>query len=377
MTTAAPVLEHRFNDDLLISEDDQRLAREAYPEIYHVLDHPELREAFLQYDAVANKAKLWVHRVGLLAVALATTALLSSALTPLARLIPNAPAWIGAALFYAEAGGLVGTIIAAGGLLLAGQKKKWLEARMMAEVLRLWHFQSLICRGQEIDASCNAANQGEPAAYRTARDRRFKAFMREWSGTLDSHLTELIESPEAGYQLLHDEPTKYAPDSLVVEKVFSAYKSIRFRHQANYATHKIQKTTGKPFRILKWPAAVLQARTQALASFCLIGSLVFSMVIVVGHLAGIEIAHHIGWPAGIVTLLILNVATRAVQDGLAAPEEFQRYTDYAGKTRYLMHRFDASRDPAEKLDLMREMERAALEEFKGFLRAHFEARFVL
>lgn len=377
MTPAAPVLEHRFNDDLLISEHDQQLARAEYQEIYHVLDHPALRDEFIRYDAVANSAKLWVQRIGLLAVVLATTALLSSALTPLVGLIPNAPEWVGKVLFWAEVGGIVGLIIAAGGLVLAGQKKSWLEARMMAEVLRLWHFQSLICRGKEIDASCNAANQNEPAAYREARDKAFKSFMREWDGALDSHLTKLIESPEAGYQLLHEDPTKYAPDSPVVEKVFSAYKSMRFRHQDNYATHKLQKTTSKPFRILKWPAAVLQERMQGLASFCLIGSLICSLVIVIGHLTGLELAHHLGWPAGIITLLIINVATRAVQDGLAAPEELQRYNDYAGKIRYLLQRFDDSRDVDEKLLLMGEMERAALEELKGFLRANFESRFIV
>lgn len=377
MAASAPVLEHRFNDDLLISEHDQHLAQAEYGEIYHVLDHPALRDEFLRYDAVANSAKLWVQRTGLLAVLLAITALLSSAMTPLVGLIPHTPEWVGKVLFWAEVGGIVGLIIAAGGLVLAGQKKRWLEARMMAEVLRLWHFQSLICRGKEIEVSCNATNQSDLAAYRAARDRSFKAFMREWDGSLDSHLTKLIESPEAGYQLLHEEPTKYAPDSPVVAKVFSAYKSMRFRHQDNYATHKLQKTTSKPLQILKWPAAILQERTQALASFCLIGSLVCSLVIVIGHLTGIEFAHHPGWSAGIITLLIINVATRAVQDGLAAPEELQRYNDYAGKIRYLLQRFDDSHDPAEKIELMGEMERAALEELKGFLRAHFEARFIV
>jgi hypothetical protein len=58
--SVAPVLEHRFNDDLLISDHDQDLAKTEYPEIYHVLDHPDLRDEFLRYDEVANKAKLWV-----------------------------------------------------------------------------------------------------------------------------------------------------------------------------------------------------------------------------------------------------------------------------------------------------------------------------
>jgi hypothetical protein len=30
---------------------------------------------------------------------------------------------------------------------------------------------------------------------------------------------------------------------------------------------------------------------------------------------------------------------------LAAPEELQRYNDYAGKIRYLLQRFDGSHDP--------------------------------
>jgi hypothetical protein len=374
---AAPVLEHRFNDDMLISEHDQQLARNEYPEIYHVLDHPELREQFQRYDGMANKAKLGVHRIGLLAVLLAALALLGSALTPLLRQIPDVPEWVFTALVWAEVGGIVGVAIAVWGMLIARQKKAWLEARMMAEVLRLWHFQAVICRGKEIESSCDKGNAGEPAAYHAARDRQFQAFMREWSGTLDSHLTELIEIPEAGYQMLHDEPTKYAPDSPVLEKIFGAYKSMRFRHQANYATHKLQKHTSKPFDILKWPSAILQQRTQAMAAFCFLGSLVFSLVIIIGHVTGLEFAHHIGWQAGIITFLILTVAARSVQDGLAAPEELQRYNDYAGKIRYLMGRFDTSRNPAEKLELMAEMERAALEELKGFLRAHSEARFVL
>jgi hypothetical protein len=377
MASAAPVLEHRFNDDLLISEHDRQLAKDEYSTIYHVLDHPELRDEFLRYDVMATKARLWVHRIGLLAVLLTVMALLGSALMPLLHQIPGVPQCVFTVLFWVEIGGVVGVVIASGGMWIAGQKRKWLEARMMAEVLRLWHFQALICRGKEIESSCNMGDASEPAAYRAARHKKFQAFLNQWNGTLDSHLAELIENPESGYQMLHDDPTKYTPGSAILESVFGAYKSIRFRHQANYANHKLQKQTSKPFNILKWPSAVLQQRAQGFTAFCLLGSLAFSTVIVIGHMTGFEFAHQIGWPAGIIVLLILTVAGRAVQDGLAAPEELQRYNDYAGKIRYLIGRFDTSHDPSEKLDLMVEMERAALEELKGFLRAHSEARFVL
>jgi hypothetical protein len=149
------------------------------------------------------------------------------------------------------------------------------------------------------------------------------------------------------------------------------------RHQCSYSTHKLQKQTNKPFGILKWPAAVLQERMQKWAAFCLLGSLVCSFVVVFGHVAKLESSENIGLPVAIIGFLVLTVAARAVQDGLAAPEELQRYNDYAGKIRYLMGSFDSTRDPTEKLELMAEMERAALEELKGYLRAHSEARFVL
>jgi hypothetical protein len=381
MATAAapapPGMEHQFNGDMLVSEHDQQLAHEEYPEIYHVLNHPALRAEFLRYDGLANKSKLHVHRIGLAAVLLAALALLGSALTPVLRQIPGTPEWVFTVLLVAEVGGIVGVALAAGGVFFAKLKKHWLEARMMSEVLRLWHFQSFICRGRQIEASCDANNPGAVAAFEAERNRAFRVLMHEWEGSLDSQLTKMVEHPQAGYHLLHDEPTKWAPHCPVLDKIFRAYRSMRFRHQDNYATHKLQKHTAHPLRILKWPAALLQSRVQGFAGACLFGSLLCSFLIVLGHLAHVDIAGHIGWPAAIIVFLILTVASRAVQDGLAAPEDLQRYSDYAGKIGYLLGRFDTSTDPTEKLALMAEMERAALEELKGFLRAHSEARFVL
>jgi hypothetical protein len=187
----------------------------------------------------------------------------------------------------------------------------------------------------------------------------------------------MVEHPQSGYQLLHDEPTKFAPDNPILEKIFKAYRSMRFRQQDNYAAYKLEKQTDKPLSILKWPAALLQERMQGTAWFCLLGSLICSLLIVIGHMFHFEFSNSLWLPAIIIVLLILNVTTRAIQDGLAAPEELQRYNDYAGQIHYLLDRFDTSRDPAEKIELMGEMERGALEELKGFLRAHSEARFVL
>ncbi len=372
-----PILEHQFNGDLLISKTDQDLAKKVYPDIYHVLEHPSLREEFLKYDGAASRAKWRVHTIGLGAIVLAVAALLGSAIAPLVHHFRNVPDWVFISLNYLEIGGIVGVFVAAGGIALFRQKKIWLRARMISEVIRLWHFQSLICRGKQIDQCCSVGDhQVSKATYRADRETAFKSFLNEWINSPDSHLRELIENPTEGYEMLHDAESQYPADSPVIDMIFQAYKAIRFKHQAHYAGHKLQDRTDSLW-ILRWPPAVLQTRMQFFTSFCLLISLSCSFLIVLGYFAGWSWTAEPYLPVAIIVLLVMNVAGRAIQDGLAAPEEFQRYNDYAGKIAYLKNRFDHTQDNAGKLQLMVEMERAALEELKGFLRAHQEARFIL
>jgi hypothetical protein len=60
--------DHKFNDDLLLRENDRKLAAIKYPSIAHVLDYPELRQLFSQYDATANRAKRKGLIAGILAI---------------------------------------------------------------------------------------------------------------------------------------------------------------------------------------------------------------------------------------------------------------------------------------------------------------------
>ena len=177
---------------------------------------------------------------------------------------------------------------------------------------------------------------------------------------------------------MHEPTTPYSKDSSALERVFAAYKTLRLKHQADYAAHKLQKETDQPFwKPHKWPINVLKGRLTAIVSTCLLLALAVSAYIVVGHFAHWPLSHSVAVPAFILCLLVLNVATRAVLDGLAVREESQRYVDYAGEVRYLLTKFDSTHDPFEKLRLMQEMERAAVEELKSFLRAHSEARFIV
>jgi hypothetical protein len=248
----------------------------------------------------------------------------------------------------------------------------------MTERLRGWHFQMLIHRGREIEESCN---RDDPTAIERFRERRavwFATFKHQHEQTLDSQLHELIEAPEACYTSLHDGSTPYSAGSPVQERVFEAYRELRLRHQATYAAHKLQRSTNQPlWKPHRWPIKVLIDRLIGLTSSCVIGALVVSGYIVGGHFLHWPGAHSVALPALILCFLVLTVAARGVLDGLAVREEGQRYNDYLGEVRYLLTKFEASHDPQERIRLMQDMERAAVEELKGFLRAHSEARFIL
>src|SRR5437899_2622056 len=68
--STAPVLEHRYNDDLLAQTADREYVARVYPDLLHVLDHPELRAEFARYNALANSAKKCLHIIGLVAISL-------------------------------------------------------------------------------------------------------------------------------------------------------------------------------------------------------------------------------------------------------------------------------------------------------------------
>ncbi len=384
-----PSLDHKYNDDLLAGADDQEAFRLLFPDIFHVLDHPELRAEFAAYNQIANRAKKRVHAIGLVAVGLAAMALLSSAATPILKAVEDVPnlsptaltsvRWLQAASIYLEVAGLVGAAIALGGVRISYWKKQWLEARLMTEKLRAWHFQTLAYRGKEVEESCDPNDPAAAAAaYREKRVKWFVAYLHQHRGKLDSQLQGLIEGPESQYSALHELPSRYPADSGVARQVFEAYKALRFKHQSDYAAHKLKKDTTQPlWKPHRWPTAVFKGRLDGLSSFCVVGALGTSAYVVLAHFWQWPLADSPAMPAVSLCFLVLSVTARGILDGLAVREESQRYVDYAAEVRYLLTRFESTKVQGERLQLMQDMERAAIEELKGFIRAHYEAKFVI
>src|SRR5260221_2878764 len=181
-----------FNDDLLINEGDLQYAKEQFAEVFYILDHPELRAKFREYEAVANKAHRWVQRLGLVAVVCGTVALLSAATEPVWHAVVYKKRWITICEFV----GMFAALIAGMSLLLGPWRKRWLEARFMTERLRHWHFQLLIRKGAETEASFSGRNPNRRKVFEEQRRQWFSEFLQEHKGKLDSHVTLLANDPD-------------------------------------------------------------------------------------------------------------------------------------------------------------------------------------
>jgi hypothetical protein len=153
MSGAAPAVEvgriyRKFNDDLLTNPGDIDYVTRQYPWLIPILDHPDLRDLFRQFDKQANTAKSRVRFLGPFAITCGATSLISTATQTLWESVPHSRA----IALVLEFLGLLAAFVATGTLWLGPWRNQWLEARFMTERLRQWHFQLAVCRGPEVEA---------------------------------------------------------------------------------------------------------------------------------------------------------------------------------------------------------------------------------
>jgi hypothetical protein len=167
----APSNDRKFNDDLLLIEEDRKLASIKYPTIFHVLDHPQLRQLFSKYDTSANRAKRIGLIAGFWAIAFGFGALAVAAL----ELSLVHPATYGVTLAVISGlSGILSFTIGSVGVLFAGRKRNWLRCRLMGEKIRQFHFQMLVFRIPEILASLK--DDTSKALFLSERNLWFETF---------------------------------------------------------------------------------------------------------------------------------------------------------------------------------------------------------
>ncbi len=367
--------ERKCNDDLLNNEGDLAYAKQQFPRVFPLLDHPELREQFSVFEATANKARGVVRLLGFMAVVCGALALLSTAAEPFLHGIAGKKLWS-----TAFEGLLIAAAVVSGmSLLLGPWRKRWLEARFMTERLRQWHFQLLVRKGAEIEEAFGQPSPYKLEEFQARRKLWFSEFLHEHLGKLDSHVTSLANDPDDGFgDWLLNPKTGYADNSQILPDICEAYHRLRIKHQFDYATHKLSEDQDKPhWRFLSWPVLRQEAAIRSVVSFCFYAAILCSVAVIVNQWLDFRprYAPHLGGMA--LMIAIVGVAFRTVQDGLGISKDIERYRDYRGKTRRIRVAFEAESNLHERLEIMAELELESVNELRGFLRTHREAAFVL
>jgi hypothetical protein len=384
MPSSTIIHEHVFNDDLLINEaldsgkTDLEWAREQFPEIIHLLDYHRLREKFSAYDKEANRTRGWVRCLGFAAVISATLALLALATEPVWPHANWTP-WLALAL---ETGGLIGTLVAVAGI--SNIKSRWLHARLLAERMRQWHFQLLLRRGSQVEASLQPGGQD---AFRKQRDIWFDDFLRAYEGNQDGKLSALTGPNAQGETWLHETGAGYGRNSIAFPHICRAFKRLRFDHQVGYAHHKLRPERIEPvLAFTEWPVIHQLKVLSASAGFCFVCASICSVILICSYAAGVlGDNQHQGLSllvqncvrTAAIAIAIIGAALRTVEGGFAPEKEMERYEDYRSRTTQLRDRFVAATDLKERLYLMEELELATVDEMKSFLRTHHNATFVM
>ena len=362
----------KFNDDLLFGPEDQENARLAFPAILHVLDDDALRTLFKTFDNPANRAKKRSLRAGILAVALVVIALFgTSAGHNYEELGLSHYAVVLLALGSAVLG-LLGVLIGLFGLMIGSAKNDWLYNRMAGEMLRQFHFQTFVCRLDEIIASL------KDDAARNGFLEQQKKWLAHFRLSVPPHLAAkfhaLIKREESDW--LHPAPKMPSDADLTMlpEEFFEAYHVLRLTHQQQYAEWKLRHGqmifTGFSLRSLE----TLLAGGSVVATICLLlteASIVVALIWMTFSPAFGSWAH---WIA--ICFAILALGMRTLEEGLQPKREIERYQRYCSLIQDILNRFEAG-TRAVKFEAMIEMEKLAYEEMREFLRSFYESRFIM
>jgi hypothetical protein len=371
-----------FNDDLLLSDRDRKLAATTFPNLIHVLDFPELRSLFATYDEPANRSKKQLQRAGLATIALAVVALLGASTEPLyGRFYPSVET---ALVIVSPIAGVLGIAIGTVGVFYAASKKSWLEARLMTERLRQFQFQTLVAHVTSILDSTAAPEKKQE--FYAARERWFSAFQIEYGGRLSAKLKEVFDDEAEEQFMLHtvESPERVAERKSILDELFSAYKLMRIKHQIKYANYKLGADS---LSLPRRQVALLSAVSLMCILFVFFAHFGISIAVSMPYVQRLlpsatmpDWLRHAQSPwvhVVVIWIVIIALAARTFEEGLQPTREVERYTAYTARLARLLLHFDETHDVAEKVRIMTEVERLVYQEMRGFLKTNYQARFVL
>lgn len=357
--------DYPYNDDLLITEQEQKRASESYGPVSHAFIFPELMGLVQEADLLANASKRRVRRNGFLSIGMVTLSLLVASAMPLLSHygVDSIAIPIGAAVL-----GVLGALLG-----LANRHDDWLEHRLVTESLRQFHFRLIIELAPDILAAARLGDWTE--------------FDRKRSGALASFRQDLIRRKPGALGALVDDPVPShggrignMPDPQIFETpdgrlLLSAYRQLRILRQRQYADHKLTAHGGLFSSFPRAQVTLLSNASLLIVALLFVmhvGSAFLMVPLHTNHQEGLSLLLHVA----VVWLALLALALRAIEEGLRPRAEVERYRHYQAETRRILDGFDHA-DVSGKLQAAQALEHAAFDEMVIFLRSYEEARFVL
>lgn len=358
---------HRYNDDLLLAAEVRERAKQEHAEVYHVLDHLSLRDAFRRENDPANRAKRHSHVAGFWAVTLALVALLGAASEPL--WIQLESPWPRIIVIASAALGLLSIFISVVWLVYGKRKSTWLYGRLYTERLRQFHFQSFVWRFADIVESMRPGEENR-REYQLKRELWFNAFEHEMIGKGDAQLSALLQPTALPVVWLHanasndEEPMVPNRPDVNLQSIFRAYEVFRFDEQQGYAEFMLRlsnrpdpaKAKEPPLQRLTWlwyPGMNQPLRTKRKVLTAIwTGALVALVLLHLGLLG----SHLVGWHywegalahVMIVWVALLAVAVKTLSEGFALTREVERYEEYRAVVNSFETSISRCRVPTQK-----------------------------
>lgn len=359
-----------FNNDLLIGDADIEEAKRDFPNVAYALHHGELNEIFQPIDRRANAAKRKSRQWGVLAVFLATMALMLAAGEVLYhdfdKTLVRALAAVGAIA------GISSVFIGVFGVMFRARKMQWLADRLTTERLRQFHFQHYVAHAPEILAG--ARDEQAARAYLEKRARDFAAFKADFVDKAEEKLCHLVEADDPGLGLLFAErEPPVDPKSPHLKEYLLAYRILRFDRQIGYCNLMLRE------KGVFWVYAPLrQAKIMSLvATVCVFAILFLHALVFIGALADIPDMKSPAIHVAAIWSAIVALAARTIEEGFQPETEVERLRQYRLSLRRIFQHFNADDDPAEKLEAMVDLEKLAFQEMTLFLRGNYEAQYVM
>jgi hypothetical protein len=361
---------YAFNNDIFLTEADRENALKAFPNVAYALDNPAMREIFVVHDKRANAAKSRARRWGVIAVSLATAALMIAASSTLyadySHEMKRAISIVGGFC------GIAGVTIGYFGMMFRGRKLRWLTDRLATERMRQFHFQHFAAHGGAILKG--AKSEEARKAYLDLRDRDFERFKIDYLARLEDEFHAIVENEDPGGGLLFDFHADL-PDSNDphLEEYYRAYELLRFQRQIDYCN--LILSSSRSF----WKhAPARQARFfSAVGISCLFIILGLDTLVFAGSILDLPFLSAPLFSVGGVLIAFFALGARTVEDGLQPGVEVERMRQYRIALNRSHIRFKAGKTPDDKIEPMIDLENASFEEMLPFLKTNFEARFVM